>query len=101
MTRRQYAHEQIKQQPYFGKGGIYNPLDELTQQAQEMCMGYVGNDEQTTKPEAATDPQGRLDALVSPPSSFSKSTATKCRTRGMGGVRVFADVRLFRLMAER
>jgi len=44
MTRRQYAHEQIKQQPYFGKGGIYNPLDELTQQAQEMDMGYGGEE---------------------------------------------------------
>jgi len=40
MTRQQYAHEQIKLQPYFGKQEIYNPLDELTKQAQELDMGY-------------------------------------------------------------
>jgi len=38
MTRQQYAHEQIKAQPYFGP----NPLNELTKQAQELDMGYGG-----------------------------------------------------------
>lgn len=43
----------------------------------------------------------RMYAVVGPPSFFSKSTATKCRTRGVDGVRVLADGRPFRLMAER
>jgi len=43
MTRQQYAHEQIKAQPYFGEVPCDNPLDELTNQAQKLDMGYGGS----------------------------------------------------------